>query len=106
MQQLACLHLEAPINLSQSSDGSAYHPTVDALGNRTTTTFDAAGNVASVQDARGNPTTYSYDAANRRVAVTEAGRHRRATDHDHGLRQGRQHHCQHRCAQPHHDLHL
>ena len=38
----------------------------------TTTTYDAAGNRASVRDANGHATTYAYDAANRLLSVTDA----------------------------------
>ena len=34
----------------------------DALNHTTTTTFDAAGNVATVKDANSSVTSYAYDA--------------------------------------------
>ena len=44
----------------------------DALGNVTTTVYDAAGNMTEVDYARGYKTTYAYDTLNRRVAMTQA----------------------------------
>src|SRR5262249_35559869 len=38
---------------------------IDALNNRTTTLFDAAGNVTGSKDADGNLTQYLFDADNR-----------------------------------------
>ncbi|MCI0456868.1 MAG: hypothetical protein L0Z62_07815 [Gemmataceae bacterium] len=45
--------------------------TIDPLGNRTTTLFDAAGNVTSVTDASNNTTTFAYDALNRLSSQTD-----------------------------------
>jgi len=42
---------------------------VDPLGNRTSSTFDLAGQQTSRQDARGNRITYSYDLAGRQIAL-------------------------------------
>jgi len=42
---------------------------MDSLGNRTSYTFDLAGQQTSRQDARGNRITYSYDLAGRQVAL-------------------------------------
>ncbi|EUJ10338.1 Rhs family protein [Methylophilaceae bacterium 11] len=38
---------------------------VDALGNRTETTYDAVGNIVTVKDAKGNLGYFYYDAASR-----------------------------------------
>ena len=46
--------------------------TVDALGNRSTVAFDAAGNVLAVTNARGYTTTYAYDAAGQQTTVKDA----------------------------------
>jgi len=40
---------------------------MDPLGNRTSYTFDLAGQQTSRQDARGNRITYSYDHAGRQI---------------------------------------
>jgi RHS repeat-associated protein len=45
---------------------------VDALGDRTTTLFDAVGNVTQVTDARGNSTQFLFDAVNRQSVVVDA----------------------------------
>jgi YD repeat-containing protein len=42
---------------------------VDPLGNRTSSTFDLAGQQTSRQDARGNRITYSYDLTGRQIAL-------------------------------------
>jgi YD repeat-containing protein len=42
---------------------------VDPLGNRTSYTFDLAGQQTSRQDARGNRITYSYDHAGRQIKL-------------------------------------
>ena len=42
----------------------------DALGDTTTTTFDAVGNVIFVTDALGRTTDFQYDSLNRKVLVT------------------------------------
>ncbi len=44
--------------------------TIDALNQRTTTTFDAAGNVSSTKDPLNRLMTYSYDKLNRRSGMT------------------------------------
>ena len=44
---------------------------VNALGNRTTTMFDAAGNPDALIDARGNRHSFVYDAADREVALRD-----------------------------------
>ncbi len=44
----------------------------DPLGNRTTTRYDAAGNVAATTDPLDNETVYDYDNLNRRTKVTDA----------------------------------
>ena len=44
--------------------------TIDALGNLTTTLYDANGNVTSVTDADNNVTTFAYDALNRKSGET------------------------------------
>jgi RHS repeat-associated protein len=45
---------------------------IDALGNRSTTLYDAAGNVTGSIDARADRVTMLYDAANRRTASIDA----------------------------------
>ena len=44
----------------------------DALGDVTTTVFDAAGNTLRQTNARGSTTSYAYDALNRMVQSTDA----------------------------------
>ena len=46
---------------------------VDPLGNRTTYSYDLAGQQTSRQDARGNWITYSYDLAGRQIALCPCG---------------------------------
>jgi YD repeat-containing protein len=40
---------------------------IDAMGNQSTTVYDAAGNVINTIDPLGNTTTYVYDADNRQT---------------------------------------
>ena len=55
---------------------------IDDLSNRTTTTYDAAGNTSTVKDANNNVTTYAYDAINRQISVTDAISHTSTTAYD------------------------
>jgi len=52
-----------------SSNSNRMSASVDPLGNRTSYTFDLAGQQTSRQDARGNRITYSYDLAGRQIAL-------------------------------------
>ncbi len=47
-----------------------------ALSNRTTTLYDAAGDVTAALDAAGNETQYLYDALNRQTVTIDANSHR------------------------------
>ncbi|MFL5242521.1 MAG: RHS repeat domain-containing protein [Gemmataceae bacterium] len=51
---------------------AAVTQTTDALGNLTTSTFDAAGNQTAVTDPLNHTTTYVYDELNRRTAIVDA----------------------------------
>jgi YD repeat-containing protein len=46
--------------------------TIDALSNRTTTLFDAAGNATQVTDANNHNTQFLYDAVNRKSVAIDA----------------------------------
>jgi len=54
----------------------------NALGQVTTTTYDAVGHVGTVIDAKGHVTSYAYDAAGHQVEVTDANGHVRSTQYD------------------------
>ncbi len=65
----------------------SFSATVDALGNRTTTIYDAAGEAIATIDALGNRTTTAYDAAGNAVAVTDANNHTTTSVYDADNRQ-------------------
>jgi YD repeat-containing protein len=46
--------------------------TIDPRGNRTTTLFDAVGNVTQIKDADNNVSTFAYDNLNRKTSQTDA----------------------------------
>jgi YD repeat-containing protein len=59
------------VNYFSPSHSLSQSLTIDALSNRTTTLFDAAGNVTSVKDADNNVTTFAFDADNRKIQMTD-----------------------------------
>jgi RHS repeat-associated protein len=58
--------------------------TIDASLNRTTSLYDAVGNVTQVTNARGHATQYLYDALNRQSVTVDALTHRTTTEFDPG----------------------
>ncbi len=55
---------------------------MDALGNRTSSLYDATGRVIAQQDARGYLTSFVFDAAGRQLAVVDANGHRTSNLYD------------------------
>lgn len=56
-----------------NGDASSYSGSILVSMSAVSTTYDAAGNVASVTDAQGNTTTYTYDVRNRKISETQPG---------------------------------
>ena len=57
---------------------------IDALGQASTTAYDADNNVTSTTDRNGHATTYSYDTLDRRVSMTDALGNTTVTTYDPG----------------------
>lgn len=67
----------------------AYHPgtgrldsVTDALGARTSASYDEAGNILSITDPNGSTTNFIYDRSNRRTKRIDANGHVWATEYD------------------------
>ncbi len=56
--------------------------TLNPLGHTVKTTYNAAGQIASLTDANGKVTTYAYDADNEPIKVTEPNGDTRETEYD------------------------